>query len=83
MIAKVAKLVKLRAVQPAAFEPVPEQDRIHLPGEFMDAPDAILLDDFAGRVERQAVEATHGIDLAPVFADIRRLFKSDTKLLNS
>jgi hypothetical protein len=28
--------VKLRAAQPAPFEPLPEQDRIHLPGELID-----------------------------------------------
>ena len=62
--------MKFRTAQPAAFEPVPEQDRIHLPGEFVDAPDAVLLDDLTCRIERKAIEAAHGINLAPVLTDI-------------
>jgi hypothetical protein len=64
------RIVKLRATQPAAFGPFPEQDRIHLPGELIDPPHAVILNDFAGRIERQAVQPAESIDLMPVFADV-------------
>ena len=68
--------MKLRATQPARLETVPEQDRIHLPGELINPPHALILDDFAGRIERQAVQPAESINLIPVFADVAVL-KSD------
>src|SRR5882762_3841470 len=68
--------MELASAQPASLEAIPKQDRIHLPGEFIDPPYAVALDDFAGRIERQAVQFAEGIDLIPVFADVAVL-KSD------
>lgn len=48
----------------------PRTGCIHLPGKFVDTPDAILLDRLAGRVQWQTVEAAERIDLTPVLADI-------------
>jgi hypothetical protein len=49
------RVVKFIAAQPAPLKPIPEQDGVHLPGKFMDAPRPVSLDHFAGRIERQAV----------------------------
>lgn len=68
--------MKLASAQPASLEAIPKQDRIHPPGEFIDPPYAVVLDDFAGRIERQAVQPAESIDLIPVFADVAVL-KSD------
>jgi len=62
--------MKLAAAQPASLEAIPKQDCIHLPGEFINPPYAVALDDFAGRIERQAVQPADGIDLVPMLADI-------------
>lgn len=62
--------MKFRTAQPAAFEPIPEQDRVHLPSEFVNPPDPVFLDHLARRIERQAVEPAQRLDLAPVLADI-------------
>ena len=62
--------MKFRSSQPASLEACPEQDRIHLPGKLVDSPDTTILDDFTGRVERQAVELAKGVDLVPVLPDI-------------
>src|SRR5258708_16376700 len=45
-------------------------------GEFVDTPDAVFLDNLARRIERQAIEATQGINLTPVLANIL-ILKSD------
>ncbi len=68
--------MKLASAQPASLEAIPKQDRIHLPGEFMDPPYAVALDDLAGRIQRQAVQTAESIDLILVFADVAVL-KSD------
>src|SRR5258705_10623166 len=68
--------MELASAQPAPLEAIPKQNRIHLPGEFIDPPYAVALDDLAGRIERQAVQPAEGIDLIPVFADVAVL-KSD------
>ena len=39
--------MKLRTAQPTAVKALPEQDRIHLPGELVHPPHAIVLNDFA------------------------------------
>ncbi len=57
------RIVKLRATQPTAREAIPEQDGVHLPGELIDSPEAGILDDLAGRIERQAVELAQRVDL--------------------
>jgi len=44
-----------RFAQPASSKRS-QTDRIHLPGEFIDPPYAVALDDLAGRIERQAVQ---------------------------
>lgn len=62
--------MKFLADQPAPFEPIPEQDRIHLLREFVDAPGPAIVNDLAGRIERQAVEPAERIDLGPMGADI-------------
>ena len=49
------RVVKFIAAQPAPLKAVPEQDGVHLPGKFMNAPRPVSLDHFAGRIERQAV----------------------------
>jgi hypothetical protein len=41
------------------------ETRIHLPGEFINPPYAVVLDDFAGRIERQAVQPAESFDLIP------------------
>src|SRR5579864_8631466 len=63
-------VVKLGAAQPAPPEAIPEQDRVHLPGKFIDSPDAVVLNDFTSCIERQAVELANSIDLIPMLADI-------------
>jgi hypothetical protein len=60
--------VEFRAAQPASLEVIPKQDRVHLPGEFIDAPGAAVADGLAGCVERQAVELAECVDLEPVDA---------------
>src|SRR5258708_35468179 len=68
--------MKLASAQPASLEAIPKHNRIYLPGEFIDLPYAVVLDDFAGRIERQAVQPAESIDLITVFADVAVL-KSD------
>lgn len=51
--------MKLTLTQPAAFKAIPEQNGIRLPGELVNAPAAFLLNLFAGRVERNAVELAY------------------------
>jgi|ERR1700743_2845438 hypothetical protein len=68
--------MKLAAAHPASLEAIPKQDRIHLPGEFINPPHAVALNHFAGCIERQAVQPAEGIDLVPVFADVT-ILKSD------
>src|SRR6516165_159265 len=63
-------VVKLGAVQPASLEAVPEQDRIHLPGELVNPPNAVVLNHFAGRIERQAVQPAECVNFIPVLRDI-------------
>ena len=41
-------MVEFRAAQPASLEAIPKQDRVHLPGEFIDAPGAAVADSLAG-----------------------------------
>src|SRR5579883_2193410 len=62
--------MKLGAAQPASLEAIPEQDRIHLPGKFIDSPDAVVLNDFTSCVERQAVELAKCVNFIPMLADI-------------
>src|ERR1700745_1511467 len=62
--------MKLRATQPTPFEARPEQDRVHLPGKFINSPDAAALYDLPGCVERQAVEFAKSVDFVPVLSDI-------------
>lgn len=62
-------VVKLRPAEPASLEALPEQDRIHLPGKFINCPDAVVLNDFTSCVEGQAVEFAKGIDLIPMLSD--------------
>src|SRR5260221_1285601 len=62
--------MKLASAQPASLEAIPKQNRIHLPGEFINSPDAAALDDFPGCVERQAVEFAKSVDFVPVLSDI-------------
>src|SRR6185437_14370551 len=63
-------IVKLRATQPAPFEARPEQDRVHLPGKFINSPDTAALYDLPGCVEWQAVEFAKSVDFVPVLSDI-------------
>src|SRR5260221_14176008 len=62
--------MKLASAQPASLEAIPKQNRIHLPGEFINSPDAAALYDFPGCVERQAVEFAKSVDFVPVLSDI-------------
>jgi hypothetical protein len=48
--------MKLRAAQPPPLEAIPKQNAVHLPGELINPPQPVVLDDLAGRIERKAVE---------------------------
>jgi len=63
--------VKLCSAQPAAFKRIPKLYGIHLPLELIDAPQAVRLNLFAGRVERNAIALAERADLIPVRADGR------------
>jgi hypothetical protein len=62
--------MKLHAAQPAAFEAIPEQNGIHLPGELIDFPHPVALDGFAGRIEWQTVDPAKRVDFGPVGANV-------------
>jgi hypothetical protein len=69
------------ATKPAPLKPMPEQDGIHLPRKFIDAPRAIPLDLLAGRIEWQAIQFADGIDPEPMFADVDILQRHMIRLL--
>jgi hypothetical protein len=68
--------MKFGSAQPAALEPIPKQNRVHLPGEFIDAPQAFVADLLARRVERNAVQLAERVDFCPMRAD-EAVFKSN------
>ena len=68
--------MKLRATQPAPLEALPEQDRVHLPSELINPPHAVVLNHFAGRIEREAVQPAKGVDFIPVLTDLA-IFEGD------
>ncbi|TYO61034.1 hypothetical protein FXV83_40345 [Bradyrhizobium hipponense] len=57
-----AEKMKLRAAQPASLEASAEQNHVHLPSEFTNLPDAVILYNFAGRVEWQAVQPANRVN---------------------
>jgi hypothetical protein len=57
--------MKLRAAQTAPLEASPEQNRVHLPSEFIDLSVAVILYNFAGRVEWHAVQPARRVNFVP------------------
>jgi hypothetical protein len=62
--------MKLRATRPAAVETIPKQDSVHPPGELVDPPHPVVLDDLAGRIEGQTVDLAQRVDLVLVGANV-------------
>jgi len=62
--------MKFGSTQPATLEPIPKQNRVHLPSELINAPKALIADLFARRIERNAVEFAERVDFVPMRADI-------------
>jgi hypothetical protein len=60
--------MKFRATQPTPLEPVPEEDRIHLPRKFMHTPNTV--DNLARRIERQAVQFAKRLNFRPTLANV-------------
>jgi hypothetical protein len=60
----------------SSLEAVPEQDGIHLPGEFVDAPCALALDNLASGIERQTIELAERVDLEPVLVTVEMSFEA-------
>src|ERR1700722_15715129 len=61
---------ELAAAQPASFKPIPELNRVHLPGELVDTPQATITNSLAGRIERNAVQLAQRVDFVPVRPDV-------------
>src|SRR5882757_751749 len=62
--------MKFASAQPASLEPIPKQDRVHLPCKFINAPKALIADLLARRIEGNAVEFAERVDFVPMRADI-------------
>ena len=62
--------MKFGSAQPASLEPIPKQNRVHLPSELINAPKALIADLLNGRIEGNAVELAERVDFVPMCADI-------------
>jgi hypothetical protein len=75
------RIVKFASTQPAPIEPIPKHNRVHFPGELINASKPVFADLLAGRVERNAVELAERVDLIPVRADAAGR-ATQTRLIN-
>jgi hypothetical protein len=62
--------VEFASAEPTSLESVPKRDRVHLPGEFINAPQAAVADLLACRIERNAVELAESVDFVLMRADV-------------